>query len=345
MYTKKLRQLTLAVLRGALRRNGGREGAEAWGPAGERMNLKRARYINAIYESGGITAAAKKLFVSQPSLSQTVRLVEQELGIAIFERGVSPPKLTYAGEKYLETARAMMAQEEQLNGILENIRNQEQGVLRLGMSVQRGLQLLPLVLPEFRRRYPDVQLVLEEHGSELLEAIAAEGKIDLALVTTEPSRATLKYILIEKENHVLLTGRGSTLAERFRSGESVSLLDAEREPFVSLKPGHNIRGIQDRAFACCGISPRILVETDSLEMAMRITVACGCCMLCPQVFVRSAPALAGTGVCYRVRELTEERHFYACHRRDKFLPAYTLAFIDMVRAATNPDLTPSYSGE
>lgn len=297
------------------------------------MNLKRARYINAIYEAGGTTAAAKKLFVSQPSLSQTVRLVEQELGISIFERGVSPPKLTYAGEKYLETARIMIAQEERLNGILENIRNEEQGYLRLGVSVQRGMQLLPLVLPKFSKRYPDVQIILEERGSELLEKSVEEGKIDLALATVEPSYNTLKYTLIENESYVLLSGSGGALSGRCMPGDSISLLDAANENFVSLKPGHNIRGIQDRAFASCGISPRILVETDSMEAAIRITVACGCCMLCPQVFVRSDPAIAG-GVYYKVRELTEERHFYVCCQRDKYLPNYALAFIEMVREAT-----------
>lgn len=297
------------------------------------MNLKRARYINAIYEAGGTTAAAKKLFVSQPSLSQTVRLVEQELGISIFERGVSPPKLTYAGEKYLETARIMIAQEERLNGILENIRNEEQGYLRLGVSVQRGMQLLPLVLPKFSQRYPDVQIILEEHGSELLEKSVEEGKIDLALATVEPSYNTLKYTLIENESYVLLSGSGGALSGRCRPGDSISLLDVANENFVSLKPGHNIRGIQDRAFASCGISPRILVETESMEAAIRITVACGCCMLCPQVFVRSDPAIAGS-VYYKVRELTEERHFYACCQRDKYLPTYGLAFIEMVREAT-----------
>jgi len=298
------------------------------------MNLKRARYINAIYEAGGVTAAAKKLFVSQPSLSQTVRLVEQELGISIFERGVTPPKLTYAGEKYLETARIMIAQEEQLSSILENIRNEAQGCLRLGVSIQRGMQLLPLVLPEFSRRYPDVQLLLEERGSELLEKNAEEGKIDLALLTTEPSHSRLKYILIENESYVLLSSRSGALSGRFRPGDSISLLDAAGERFVALKPGHNVRGIQDRVFARCGITPNILVETDSVEAAIRITAACGCCMLCPQVFVRSDPAIAGVGVCYQVRELTEERHFYACHRREKYLPAYTLAFIELVQAAT-----------
>ena len=299
------------------------------------MNLKRARYINAIYEAGGITAAAKKLFVSQPSLSQTVRLVEQELGAAVFERGVTPPKLTYVGEKYLETARAMLAQEENLNSVLEGIRNEERGRLRIGVSIQRGMQLLPLVLPEFGRQYPDVELFLVERGSDYLEQMADEGKIDLALATTEPSKSTLEYILIENESYVLLTGQANALAARFRMGDTISLREAAGERFIALKPGHNIRGIQDRGFARSGISPSIMAETDSVEAAIRITVACSCCMLCPNVFVRSHPDVAVSGVYFYPEELmTEERHFYACYRREKYLPQYTRAFIEMVQRAT-----------
>lgn len=298
------------------------------------MNLKRARYIAAIYEAGGITAAARKLFVSQPSLSQTVRLVEQELGTAVFEHGVTPPKLTYAGEKYLETAKAMIAQEEQLNGILDSIRNEERGRLRLGISIQRGMQLLPLVLPEFSRRYPDVQLLLEEHGSGRLEKLVEEGMVDLALITTEPVIGSLQYELIENESYVLLTGRSNPITRRLAPGASVSFLEVASDRFVALKPGHNVRVIHDRIFARCGVTPNTLVETDSIEAAIRVTVACGCYMLCPQVFVRSDPAIAGDGVCYRLDELTEERHFYACYQRQKYLPGYLHAFIKMAQEAT-----------
>lgn len=171
-----------------------------------------------------------------------------------------------------------------------------------------------------------------------------EGKLDLALVTTEPSYNKLKYILIENESYVLLSSWEGPLSGRCRPGDSVSLMDIANERFVALKPGHNIRGIQDRVFALCGISPNILVETDSVEAAIRITVACGCCMLCPQVFVRSDPAIAGTGVCYQVKELSEARHFYACYQREKYLPAYTHTFIEMVQEATKESRLHGHQG-
>ncbi len=298
------------------------------------MNLKRARYIMAICEAGGITAAAKKLFVSQPSLSQTVRLVEQELGVAVFEHGVTPPRLTYAGEKYLEAARAMMACEADLNNILEGIRHGERGQLRIGVSIQRGMQLLPMVLPTFARQFPEVRLLLEEKGSEFLERMVDDGEIDLALATTDPSNGRLEYILIENESFGLLTGRNNRLVSLYAPGEELELTAASGESFVALKPGHNIRGIQDRFFAHYSISPKVLLETDSVEAAIRITAACDCCMFCPHVFVRSNPALAGRGVYFRLKNEIHPRHFYACYSKKKYLPQYVHAFIALVQEAT-----------
>ena len=72
------------------------------------MNLKQARYIKTIAQCGSITAAAKKLYVSQPSLSQMLRQIEEEIGLPLFDRSVSPFHITYAGEKYLEAAEIIL---------------------------------------------------------------------------------------------------------------------------------------------------------------------------------------------------------------------------------------------
>ena len=295
------------------------------------MNLNRARYICEICNCGSLTAAAKKLYISQPALSQTIRLVEKEMGVEIFIHGSTPPKLTYAGEQYVCAARAMFAQEENLNKILDSIRHEQRGRLRIGISIQRGMQLLPLVLPEFTRRYPLVELTLEEKGSGHLENMLLEGVIDIALATTEPSCKNIQYELIETESYGILTGQGSFLRKRFAPGTQISLDQIAGETFISLKPGHNTRGIQDRAFLQYDISPRILTETDSLEGAMRIAVSCNCCMLCPQAFYRSNPALIQEGVYYPLSDIAEPRHFYACYQKDKFLPTYLRDFIYLVK--------------
>ena len=72
------------------------------------MNPKQAQYIKTIAQCGSLTAAAKTLFVSQPSLSQMLRQIETEIGLPIFDRSVSPLRPTYAGEKYLQAAERIL---------------------------------------------------------------------------------------------------------------------------------------------------------------------------------------------------------------------------------------------
>ena len=102
------------------------------------MNLKQARYFITIIEEGSITAAAKKLYVTQPSLSQMLRQIEAECGTDLLVRTPLPMRPTYAGEKYLECARAIILANEKLENQLKDIRNENSGHLRLGISMQRG---------------------------------------------------------------------------------------------------------------------------------------------------------------------------------------------------------------
>ena len=118
------------------------------------MNLKQAHYFKTIAECGSITAAAKHLFVSQPSLSQMLRQIEDEIGLSLFDRSVSPIRLTFAGEKYLRAAERMLAANAELEAQLREIRQENTGRLRLGISVTRAMQVMPLVLPIFTSQYP-----------------------------------------------------------------------------------------------------------------------------------------------------------------------------------------------
>ena len=117
------------------------------------MNVRQALYIRTIAEEKGVTAAAKKLHISQPSLSQMLRQIEEEAGTPLFERGTQVFHPTYAGERYLHAAEVILNTNEILENELREIRGEERGRLRLGISVQRSIQLLPKVLPEFTPRW------------------------------------------------------------------------------------------------------------------------------------------------------------------------------------------------
>ncbi len=296
------------------------------------MNLKQARYIKTIADCGSITAAAKKLFVSQPSLSQMLHQVEQEIGVSIFDRSVSPLRLTYAGERYIQAAERMLAAEAELESQLREIRQERSGRLRLGISVSRAAQVMPLVLPIFRAQYPMVTLELVESGSATLENLLQEGKVDVAMAALESTSKGMTYELIEKEEIGILAGKDSALAKRKISGTPISIEDARGDSFVYLTPGHSSRIVQDKLFRRHDFSPHVLLETDSLEVGRRVAVEAGACMVLPNIYVDNY-VHQKRGEFFPLMDYENHRHFYACCRKDEFIPRYTRDFIQITAAA------------
>lgn len=293
------------------------------------MNLKQAHYVKTIAECGSLTAAAKKLYVSQPSLSQMLRHVEDELGVAIFDRSVTPFRLTYAGEKYLRAAHVILSANEQLESEIREIRDEQSGRLRLGISFSRGIQVLPMVIPEFTQRYPNVKIELTESGSDALDEMIQQGRIDLALAAVEPGSANLAYELLEKETIGILAGKDSKLARKLPSGTPVTMADLKEDLFVQLCKGHSARVVQDKLTRKAGFTPKVLLETDSLEIGKRVTLRSGACMVLPSIYIDGFVAY-GHGEYFPLADYENNRHFYACYRKDAFVPRYMHDFIRIV---------------
>lgn len=303
------------------------------------MNIKQAKYIKTIAECGTVTAAAKQLYVSQPSLSQMLHQVEDELGLPIFDRSVSPFRLTYAGEKYIQAADRILAANSQLEMQIRELKQENSGRIRLGVSVSRAMQILPTVIPQFLALYPDVQIDLTECGSAGLEELLVSGQIDLALAAIDPVGRNISYELIEREIVGILAAKDSRLAQRLPSGTPIAMTDVKGEKFVALSKDHSSRIIQDKLFRKYDFNPRIILETDSMDLARRITLDAGACMVMPSVYLDSYVVFK-KGQFFPLAEYENTRHFYACFRKGDFVPRYTREFIQMVGAALEAHPSP-----
>ena len=290
------------------------------------MNMKQALYFKTIAQYGTITAAAKQLYVSQPSLSQTLRQIEDEVGTPLFDRSTSPFHLTYAGERYLKAVEAMLDIETRLKEEIESIRRDDGGRLRLGISVTRAMQVLPDVIPIFTKAYPNVTIELTAAAAASLEGLLQKGQIDLALAALEANEANIAYELIEKESIGILAGKDSQLAQLVPSGTPISLEMVEKEAFVSLDTSHSSRIIQDRLFRRYNIRPKILLETSSLEVARRVALKSGACMVLPDVYADEFVFNSG-GAFYPLKDYENYRHFYACYRNDENTKKYIRDFV------------------
>ena len=298
------------------------------------MNMKQALYFKTIAQYGTITAAAKQLYISQPSLSQTLRQIEDEVGTPLFDRSTSPFHLTYAGERYLKAVEAMLDIETRLKEEIESIRRDDGGRLRLGISVTRAMQVLPDVIPIFTKAYPNVTIELTEAASASLEGLLQKGQIDLALAALEANEANIAYEPIEKESIGILAGKGSQLAQLVPSGTPISLEMVEKEAFVSLDTSHSSRIIQDRLFRRYNIRPKILLETSSLEVARRVALKSGACMVLPDVYADEFVFNSG-GAFYPLKDYENHRHFYACYRNDENTKKYIRDFVSITTSVLN----------
>lgn len=301
------------------------------------MNIKHAQYMLTVLKEGSITAAARKLYVSQPSLSQTIRLVETSLGTPVFNRNTDPISLTYAGEKYIKAARQILTINDNLLKEISEITHEDQGTIRLGIPVQRAMEVLPYILPRFKEQYPRVEIRVTEDGSATVETMAREGSVDLACLTTYPKYEELEYILVETEELILLTSQNSSLARRIPAGTPIDITEARNEIFINIKSGHSVRDIQDRLFIQKDMQPRVMFETVSIEVAKRTAIACDAVMICPRNYLDTTPQLIPFCVTYPITGIERRRGFYICHRKDRYLTRYMRDFISTLTDQKSPN--------
>lgn len=294
------------------------------------INLKHITAIMTIVREGSITAASKKLFISQPALSQTIKQVEKDLGAPIFSRETHRIELTLEGKLYMEAAQQMQMIDRNLHASIADVKEQVHGRFSLGISTQRGLQLLPQVMPDFLQRYPHVQIQLQEEGSGRLEHMVSEGQCDVAFVTTNSKRNHLHYVLIENERLVLLAAKTTELAHRYPDGTTLDITEAEGENFISMSQGHSVRSVQDQLFRENGMNPRILLETHNLEAAKSIAARANAVFLVPNVYVTDSMVDRYRTHVYPISNRSYERHFYFCYQQGMYLTRYVRDLVHIV---------------
>lgn len=154
------------------------------------MDTRRMPYILAIVESeGNLTKAAEKMFISQPALSQILKKVEDEHGVKLFDRRKNPMSMTAAGRLYVRTARAVKDLSDSMQSEFDDERNLERGELRIGVTPFRATYLLPRVLASYHRKYPGIDVVLQQARNSDLMRLMGEARTDLTSATSTTEAA------------------------------------------------------------------------------------------------------------------------------------------------------------
>ena len=132
------------------------------------MELRQLEYFSTIARVGGFRRAANQLSVSQTTLSQQIRALEQELHVELFERSRRQISLTFAGQVFLERSERILSDLRVARDEVLELSGVEHGHLRIGTMTPNPMRWMPHLLAEFKRRHPNITLTLVERASEQL---------------------------------------------------------------------------------------------------------------------------------------------------------------------------------
>lgn len=219
--------------------------------------LSYKKYIYAVYEERSFSKAARKLYVSQPWLSATVKKVEQELKTPLFNRNTNPITLTEAGRYYIESVEKIIAIEDEMQHHFAELSAGYETRLNIGSSMFFCTYVLPTLLAEFRETYPQIVLTFTEGNTTELTDRLLEGHLDFVLEAEPPDKNLVHSMVWATEQIVLavpthysvneqLTEYSHTYEEFLKRNEKgvkpkppVPLSYFSEEPFILLKPGND----------------------------------------------------------------------------------------------------------
>ena len=234
------------------------------------MTLTELRYVVAVSDERHFGRAAERCFVSQPSLSSSVKKLEEELGVELFERGHGEVLVTPAGERVVEQARRALEEADRVKDAAKVGKNPLRGVLRLGVIHTIAPYLLPDLIVELRSRAPDMPLDIEENMTANLDLMLRGGQIDVAILALPYTAAGIALApLYDEDFRVIVPAK-----HRWAGRRRIAADDLKNEELLLLNFGHCFRDqILD---ACRDISapPTAGKQGNSLE-TIRNMVASG----------------------------------------------------------------------
>ena len=293
------------------------------------MNTRHAQLVLAVVREGSFTAAAKSLFITQPTLSHQIRQIEEQLGSPIFVRSKTAIELTPAGHVYVQAARRILQIETQMNEALGALNGTSEGILRLGLPAQRADELLPQVLADFYALYPNVRIEALTAQQQELERMLLGGELHMALLSGEEDNPQLEYQLIASDEVVLLASKKTELAQRIPSGSTISLRECAEERFVLPADNLHFSRAYDELLSQVGVTPNIVCRTDDSQCAKRICASCSLVMLCPFITLLSDTPAMQQLAHYRLSD-TSFTPLYMAHPKDMPLTPYAQTLFTMM---------------
>ena len=220
------------------------------------MDLLQLRYFQTVARLEHMTRAARQLYIAQPSLSQTIARLEDELGVPLFDRQGRQIQLNQFGRALLRRVERVFGELEDAKREIADLAGVERGSIALAVLIP---QVLPDLLRAFLVDHPHVDFRLfHQYSSFTVQQQLERGEIDLCITSPPIEQPGIGWMSLMNEEIYLMVPPGHRLAQR----TSIDLTEVEHEPFISLKPGNTTRDLTDSFCRQAGFTPKVAFEGD-----------------------------------------------------------------------------------
>lgn len=292
------------------------------------MELRQLRYFTALAEQRHFGRAAETLHISQPSLSQQIKVLEENLSVVLFDRSRRHVALTPDGEALLPYAKRMLELADDVRTEFADRLNLLSGIIRLGATPTLGGYLLPKLLKRFHEKFPGLDITITEDGSDRLSKELAEGSLDLALLVDDPGvkhkAGAFEFLL--KERIVAALPPDHVLGDRV----SVALTELKQDGFILCREGYHLRSLTTRACEEAGFTPRVTVSGTDVDTALRFVRSGLGVTLIPETVVGSAREVATP----MLRSPKLFRHVGIAYNPQRYLSKAASALLQFLREAS-----------
>nr|WP_092074908.1 LysR family transcriptional regulator [Dendrosporobacter quercicolus]NSL49808.1 LysR family transcriptional regulator [Dendrosporobacter quercicolus DSM 1736]SDN20372.1 DNA-binding transcriptional regulator, LysR family [Dendrosporobacter quercicolus] len=301
------------------------------------MEFRDIQYVLKVAEERSISNAAQKLFITQPSLSQSIARIEESLDVRLFDRSKKPLLLTFAGRQFVKTAYQILNYEKQLHKQMKDIANLKNEHITVGVSQFRGKYFFPKVLPVFYEKYPGITVsIYEDHASGLENAILT-GDIDFSVEVLPVKNNELSYTFINKEKHLIVVSPAHPLNNKLRAESStasyppIDLCELQNETFIYLLPDSQSRIQITNFFKQENFTPKTILEVKNMETAHALAVSgIGVAFVSEVIIPYCNPEFRGK--YYILKDcVPNQLNFGLVYRKNAYLSKAVLAFFAVVK--------------
>jgi DNA-binding transcriptional LysR family regulator len=288
------------------------------------MDLRRLEVFAKVAELGSFSRAAEALFLTQPTVSEHVRALEDDLGIQLLDRlgrGAAP---TPAGQLLLGYARRILALTREARQAIDQFQGRMTGELLVGGSTIPGEYLLPALVGRFKARYPDASISVLIGSSRQVAEWVEEGRVEVGVIGALPSSRNLASRELMPDELVVVVPPDHPWAER----DSVAIPEVKAEPLVVRERGSGSREALERALAEVGASLgafRVVGEmgsTQAVKQAVRAGV--GIAIISRRAVLDECRVRLLS--CLELRDLQVSRSFYLVTHRERTRSPIAQAF-------------------